>query len=71
VEFIATNYWDQEDYLKPDKRAYHILVLAAMLGLKTPVEERLYVPWEIKDDPMLMDVIPWRKRNILICPSSD
>jgi len=69
VEFVETNYWDQSDYCKEGKRVYQIL--ASMFGLHTPVEESLYVPWEIKDDPALMSAIPWKERNVLICPSSD
>lgn len=69
AKFVEMNYWDQSDYCKTGTRVYQIL--AAMFGLKTPVEESLYVPWEMKDDPMLMSAIPWKKRNVLICPSSD
>ena len=68
AKFIGTNYWDQEDYHLPGQRAYQML--ARIFGLETPVEERLYIPGEIKDDPVLMGLIPWQSRHILICPGS-
>ncbi|MEW6387084.1 MAG: radical SAM protein [Thermodesulfobacteriota bacterium] len=66
---FTTNYWEHEDYQRPGKRAYQ--VLARIFGLTPPVEERLYVPWEFQDDPVLIKLIPWKERNILICQSSD
>ncbi|MEE9213743.1 MAG: SPASM domain-containing protein [Thermodesulfobacteriota bacterium] len=69
ARFISTNYWNHKDYLLPEKRAYQIL--ARIFGLKTPVKERLYVPWELHDDPVLMRLIPWKQHNVLICQSSD
>lgn len=65
----TTNYWEHEDYRQPGKRAYQ--VLARIFGLTPPVAERLYVPWEFQDDPVLMKLIPWKKRNVLISQSSD
>lgn len=69
ARFISTNYWDQEEYALPGKRAYQIL--AGMFGLQRPVEERLYVPWAFEDNPVLMSSIPWNKHNVVICQSSD
>lgn len=69
ARFIRTNYWDREDYGLPGARAYQ--VLARMFGLPTPVEERLFVPWELRDDPLLMSMIPWQDRNVIICQSSE
>jgi uncharacterized protein len=69
ARFIGTNYWDSEDYHRPGGRAYQ--ALASIFGLKPPVEESLYVPWEYKDDPVLMKLAPLKRRNILISPSSD
>ena len=66
---MGTDYWSMEGFGRPDQRAYQ--VLAGMFGLKTPVEERLYVPWELEDDPILQEFIPWQKTNIMICPSSN
>lgn len=68
AEVIGTNYWDHEDFLLPGKRAYQIL--ARMFGLATPVAERLYVPWEIKDDSGLWGLIPGQSRHVLICPGA-
>jgi uncharacterized protein len=50
-------------------RAYQ--VLAERLGLKPPAAETLFVPWRFEDDPFLMKFIPWKERNILICPNSE
>jgi radical SAM protein with 4Fe4S-binding SPASM domain len=69
ARFISTNYWNHEDYQRPGARAYQIL--ARIFGLTPPVEERLYVPGELQDDPVLMDLIPWKSPNVLICQSSD
>ncbi len=69
ARFLSTNYWDHEEFQKLGARAYQ--VLASIFGLETPVEERLYVPWELEDDPALVERLPWRERNVLICQSSD
>ncbi len=68
AKFITTDYWNDPEY-GTDRRAYQIL--ARIFGLKTPVEERLYVPWAMEDDAALMNFIPLRKQNIIICPTSD
>lgn len=67
--FVSTNYWDHDDYRLRGKRAYQ--VLARIFGVDPPVEERLYVPWEIRDDAQLMSIVPWKQCNVLICQSSD
>ena len=69
ASFISTNYWVHDDCRLHGKRAYQ--VLARIFGLDPPVEERLYVPWEIADDARVMGMIPWRHYNVLICQSSD
>jgi uncharacterized protein len=69
ARFISTNYWDHENFQLPGARAYQ--VLARIFGLEVPVEERLYVPWEPEDDPVLMRLIAWGKKNVLVCQSSD
>jgi ADP-heptose:LPS heptosyltransferase len=69
ARFIGTNYWDSEEYRRPGGRAYQ--ALAKIFGFENKVEERLYVPWELEDDPVLMGMIPWKRRNILISQSSD
>lgn len=69
ARLISTNYWHHPDYELTGNRAYQ--VLARIFGLATPAAERLYVPWEPQDDPLLLGRIPWQKRNVLICQSSD
>lgn len=66
--FITTNYWDDPDY-GTGARAYQLL--ARKFGLETPVEERLYVPWPVEADRLLLDSIPWKTHNIGICPTSE
>jgi ADP-heptose:LPS heptosyltransferase len=46
-------------------------ILSRLFGLKTPVEERLYVPWQIEDDPALMNFIPQEWPHVVICRNSD
>ena len=69
AESIGTDYWRHDDFLRPGARAYQIL--ARIFGLEPPVEERLYVPGEFTDDPVLIGRIPWERFNLLICPGSD
>ena len=69
ASFVSTNYWAHDDYRLHGERAYQ--VLARIFGLDPPVEERLYVPWDIHDDTRLMGMIPWKRFNVLICQSSD
>ncbi|MCE5274334.1 MAG: SPASM domain-containing protein [Deltaproteobacteria bacterium] len=57
------------DIPSPSTSAYQLL--AGLLGLKTPAAEELFVPWKFEDDPSLLESIPWRKPNILICPFSE
>lgn len=66
---IGTDYWAKEPLGENDQRAFQIL--ARTFGLKTPVNETLYMPQEQDDDPLLLEMIPWRERNVLIAPSSD
>ena len=67
ARFIGTNYWDEEDY--GARRAYQIL--ARMFGLDVPVKEILFVPWAIEDSQALLDAIPWKTHNVLVCPTTD
>jgi ADP-heptose:LPS heptosyltransferase len=69
ANFIGTDYWRHEDFTKYGARAYQ--VLARIFGLETPVEERYYVPWQPKEDPVLIERMPWRLRNVIVCQSSD
>lgn len=66
---IGTDYWAKEALGESDQRAFQIL--ARTFDLKTPVEERLYVPWGEQDDHLLLNIIPWKAKNVLIAPSSD
>lgn len=66
---ITTAWWEQGIFPKPGIRAYQ--VLARTFGLETPVEESLYVPWDLEDDPVLMGIVPRKDRNVLICTGSD
>ena len=63
------DYWSIERLGPGPQRAFQ--VLARNFGLKTPVEERLYVPGEIPADPLLEKTIPWKTVNIVIAPGSD
>ena len=68
---VATDYWAQERLGEKNQRAFQII--ARTFGLETPVEEGLYVPWawDKDEDPLLLKMIPWKKKNVLIAPSSD
>jgi len=64
-----SDYWSIEALGPGPQRAFQ--VLARHYGLQTPVEERLYIPGEIPDDPRLEAAIPWREVNVVIAPASD
>lgn len=66
---IGTDYWAKEPLGGNDQRAFQIL--ARTFGLKTPVNEILYIPQGLEDDPLLFSMIPWGGKNVLIAPSSD
>ncbi|HEY3354156.1 MAG TPA: glycosyltransferase family 9 protein [Polyangia bacterium] len=66
---LPTDYWHHESFGPPDARAFQIL--ARMFGLAAPVEERLFVPFPLEEDPILAARLPWRRRNVLLCPTSD
>ncbi|MEI6261528.1 MAG: glycosyltransferase family 9 protein [Deltaproteobacteria bacterium] len=68
--FIHSDYWNTPEYKLEHWRAYQ--ALAYRFGLDTPIEEILYVPWElIENDPVLMARLPSGKIRIAISPSSD
>jgi ADP-heptose:LPS heptosyltransferase len=69
AKFVEINYWDTEGYSTGKFRAFQLL--AEKFGLKTPVEEKLFLPGESEDDPILNGMIPWKKKNIIISPSTD
>lgn len=66
---ISTDYWRNWPMGGGKDRA--IQRLAAIFGLETPVEEKLWVPFEITPDRFLDKAIPWEKKNVLIAPFSD
>jgi ADP-heptose:LPS heptosyltransferase len=69
AKFIDTNYWNAENYESGSFRAFQLL--AEKFELKTPVEEKLFLAGEMEDDPLLNKIIPWKKKNIIISPTSD
>ncbi|NTW32211.1 MAG: glycosyltransferase family 9 protein [Bacteroidetes bacterium] len=69
AKFANTSYWNAENYQSGKYRAFQLL--AENFGLQTPVEEKLFLPGEIESDPLLDKIIPWKKKNIIIAPSSD
>ncbi len=69
AKIVTTAWWERRDFQKPGARAYQ--ALARIFGLETPVEESLYVPWDLEDDPVLMGIVPRKERNVLICTGSD
>jgi len=68
ASIVGTDYWRVEDLGAGEQRGFQIL--ARMFGLSTPVEERLFLPGGLEDDPGLWGLIPWREKNILIAPTS-
>jgi ADP-heptose:LPS heptosyltransferase len=69
AKFIKNDYWSHEELGGGTQRAFQIL--ARTFGLKTPVEEKLYFPGIINEDDLLFKLIPWKKLNVIISPSSE
>lgn len=69
ARFVDMNYWNVEDYESGKHRAFQLL--AAAFGLETPVEEKLFIAGGFEEDPLLDKIIPWKKKNIIIAPTSD
>ena len=69
ARIMDVTYWSLETLGPGLQRPYQILARA--FGLPTPVEEKLYVPWDLAEDPILHNMIPWKKPNIVIAPASD
>jgi ADP-heptose:LPS heptosyltransferase len=70
---VSTMFWSYSDAGKFEhgpglNRPFQLL--AKKFGLSIPVEEKFYYPNDIDHD-VLFDIIPWRKQNIIISPSSD
>lgn len=68
ARIMGTDYWSPKN-TNGRERAFQ--VLARMFGLPLPVEEKLYLPGVLEDDPLLEKTIPWRGRNVIIAPFSD
>lgn len=66
---IGTDYWSSEPLGTGLQRAYQIM--ARIFGLATPASEVLYFPGGIKADPLLWNMLPLGRKNILVCPTSD
>jgi uncharacterized protein len=69
ARLLRTDYWNDDAFKMKHERAYQ--VLARLFGLETPVEETLYVPWELQEDQLLTAAIPWHRFNVLIAHSSE
>ncbi|MBF0345850.1 MAG: hypothetical protein HQL06_16680 [Nitrospirae bacterium] len=69
ANIVGTDYWSKEELGADNQRAFQIL--ARIFGLKTPVDENLYLHGELEPDPMLDSIIPWQRKNIIIAPFSD
>ncbi len=69
ARLIRTDYWATEPLGGDSQRAYQIL--SRTFGLKTPLEEKLYVPEPEELDPLVEKTIPWRKKNLLLAPFSE
>jgi len=70
---MGTDYWSQADYGSAGENGRAYQILARMLGLETPIEEKLYLPEDREPDPALsglIDAIPWKEINVMICPAS-
>jgi ADP-heptose:LPS heptosyltransferase len=61
-------YWSLETLGPGPSRPFQIL--ARTFGLKTPVEERLWISDDGKEDKVLTDFLPWKKINVTIAASS-
>lgn len=68
ARILGVDYWSMEPLGAGEHRAFQ--VLARSFGLPTPVEEVLYLPGGIEEDPVLAGFVPWRARNIIIAPAS-
>ena len=65
---VGTAYWDHPKFGGPNGRPFRIL--AEMLGVQMPAEERLFVPFMPTANQLLHSHIPFSDRNVLICPWS-
>lgn len=66
---IGVDYWSKEKLGPGNQRAFQIL--ARMFGIKTPVEEKLFLPNEISSDPFIEELVGRYRRTIVVAPTSD
>ncbi|MFP4060950.1 MAG: glycosyltransferase family 9 protein [Bacteroidales bacterium] len=69
ASIITNDYWAKEDLGGNKQRAYQIL--ARSFGLKTPVEEVLFITDSEPADEGLLKFIPWKAKNVIIAPHSE
>lgn len=69
AEILGTDYWAKEKLGSGKQRAFQIL--ARMYHLETPVEEKLFYPGKFDTSDLLLDIIPWKRKNVLLAPSSE
>lgn len=65
----TNDYWSKEPLGGGTQRPFQIL--SRYFGLKTPIEEDLYVPGGIEEDDFLYDFIPKKDKMVIIAPASD
>lgn len=69
AKFLTNHYWQLEELGPGNQRPFQII--SRLFGLKTPVDERLYIPeFDLKSD-ILWDYIPWKSKNIIFSPFSE
>jgi ADP-heptose:LPS heptosyltransferase len=68
-QVLRVDYWAMEELGPGLQRPYQ--VLARGFGLKTPVQENLYLPEAQAQDKFLEHFLPWKKLNVVIAPASD
>lgn len=69
AEILGTDYWSKEKLGGGQQRAFQIL--ARMFYLETPIEEKLFYPENTDKIDLLLEVIPWKGKNVLLAPSSE
>ena len=68
-KIVGVDYWSMEKLGGGNQRPYQIL--ARKFGLDTPIEEKLYLPGNLEEDPLLHNFLPWKQINVVIAPASD
>ena len=68
-KIIDVTYWSMEKLGGGNQRAYQ--VLARSFGLKTPIDEILYLPASLPEDKLFIDFLPLKTINVVIAPATD